>query len=320
MPTQASDSSRRIRSIIDDELRPGVGVLLFSSWESGWPGFLFERRKVVEVGDATRLVCPVPRAVLIASGTLTIAYRAGFAPRRVIAASGSILIWPGDYEVQSLSWTGDCELLEVEIDLAMLQELTGSSARLSVARLTPQLAIHNRQIAALIRGMEAEARGGCLAGSLYGESLSLALAAYVAGRYSTGTRAGESRAGRLSPRQVSMVREHIRANLGSRLSLSELAGVVQLSPHYFSQVFRNSVGATPHEYVLGERIRGAATLLTNSDTPVVQVACMLGFASQSHFADVFHRATAMTPKQYRDARRHSAPRLSFTSPEVRRPA
>ncbi|MDB6091697.1 MAG: hypothetical protein JWN85_4481, partial [Gammaproteobacteria bacterium] len=75
MPTQAFDSSRRIRSIIDDELRPGVGMLLFSSSESGWPGFLFERRHVVEVGDATRLVCPVPRAVLIASGTLRIAYR-----------------------------------------------------------------------------------------------------------------------------------------------------------------------------------------------------------------------------------------------------
>src|ERR1700675_3751286 len=106
MPTQAPDSSRRIRSIIDDELRPGVGVLLFSSWESGWPGFLFERRKVAEGGDATRLASPVARAVLMASGTLTIAYRAGFTPRRVLAASGSIMIWPGDYEVQSLSWTG----------------------------------------------------------------------------------------------------------------------------------------------------------------------------------------------------------------------
>src|SRR5258708_470187 len=164
--TIAPDSSRRIRYIVDDELRPAVGVLLFSSWESGWPGFLFERRQVVEVGDATRLVFPVPSAVLIASGTLTIAYRAGFTPRRVLAASGSIMIWPGDYEVQSLSWTGDCELLEVEIELAMLQELIGSSARLSAAQLTPQLAIHNRQLAALIRGMEAEARGGCLAGSL----------------------------------------------------------------------------------------------------------------------------------------------------------
>jgi AraC family transcriptional regulator len=202
----------------------------------------------------------------------------------------------------------------------MLQALIGSSARLSVTHLMPQLAIHDRQLAALIRGMAAEATSGCLAGSLYGESLSLALAAYVAGRYSTSTRSGESRAGRLSPRQVSMVREHIRANLGSRLSVTELAGVVQLSPHYFSQVFRNSVGATPHEYVLGERIREATTLLTNGDTPVAQVAYMLGFASQSHFADVFHRATAMTPKQYREARRQAAPRLAATSPEIGRPA
>jgi AraC family transcriptional regulator len=305
MSTQAPGSLRRIRSILDDELRPVMGLVLFSSWESRWPGFLFERRQVAGMGDATNLVCPNPRAALITSGTLTIAYRAGVTPHRVLAAPGSTIIWPSDYEVRSFSWTGDCEILEVELNLAMFQVLISGSARLNVAQLTPQLALRDRQLAALILGMEAEVSSGCLAGPLYSESLSLALAAYVAARYSTGTRSEEPRAGRLSQRQVSMVREHIRANLGGPLSLTGLADVVQLSPNYFSQVFRNSVGVTPHKYVLNERIREAATLLANSNTPLAQVAYMLGFASQSHFADTFRRATTMTPKQYRKARRRS---------------
>ena len=318
MPPQAPDSATRICTLINGELQPAVGVLSFSSSQSGWSGFPFERRQVVGVGAASTLVCPVPRAVLVASGTLTIAYRAGLTSRRFSAGSGTTIIWPGDYEIRSYSWMGDCELLEVELNLAKLQQLIASEARPSVAQLTPQLAIRDRQLATLILGMEVEATSGCVAGCLYGESLALALVAYVTGRYSAGTRFEESRASRLSPRQVSMVREHIGANLGGRLSLTELAGVVQLSPNYFSQLFRNSLGVAPHEYVLGERIREAATLLAKGDTPVAQVAYMLGFASQSHFADMFRRATAMTPKQYRAARRHAAPRLPAASPEVRR--
>jgi AraC family transcriptional regulator len=317
MPTQAPDNQGRICSILDGDLRPSPGVLLFSSFKSGWSGFLFERRQIVEVGKATTLVCPFPHAFLVASGSLTFVYRAGSTLRRVLAAPGSTTIWPSDYEVQSVSWTGECELLALEMNLAVLQQVVGSGVRPRVDQLTPQLAIKDRQLAALIRSIEVETMSGCPAGSLYGQALSLALAAYVAGRNSTGARSGGSQAGRLSPRLVSRVRDYIRANLGNRLSVTALAEIVNLSPSYFSEVFKNSIGVAPHEYVLRERIREAATLLTKGDTPVAQVAQMLGFASQSHFADVFRRATAMSPKQYRGARRQAASDLRQFS-EVRR--
>jgi len=85
-----------------------------------------------------------------------------------------------------------------------------------------QLGIRDRQLATLMRAMEAEARAGCPAGPLYGELLSLALAAYVAGRYSVGAPRARPQAGRLSAPQLAIVQEYIRTNLGSRLSLAEL--------------------------------------------------------------------------------------------------
>jgi AraC family transcriptional regulator len=307
MHTEAPNGPRRIEYIVDNELRPGLGVLLRSSLQSGWSGFLFERRQVLGTGVAATMVCPLPRATLVTSGALKVAYRAGFTSGRFLVSSGSTLILPGNYEMRSLCWTSDCELLQVEINVLALRGPMSSNTLLSVVQTTPQLAHRDRQIATLIRGMEAEAMGGCLAGPMYAETLSLTLAAYVAGRYSTGTQSAESGAGRLSPRQVSRVRDHIRANLGSRLSLTELAAVVPLSPYYFSQMFRNAVGAPPHEYVLRERIRAAATLLTTTDIPLAEVASMVGFASQSHFAHRFRRATAMTPRQYRNAPRQAGP-------------
>jgi AraC family transcriptional regulator len=314
---RAYENPRRILSIIEGEPRPTDGVPLFVGAQAGWSGFLLERKEVFG-GYAASFFCPVPRVVLVASGAITIDYRAGLEHHHFIAGSGSVTIWAGNYEITSLTWSGDCELLDVEISPPVLKRLVGGGAPLTAARLTPQLGIRDRQLATLMRAMEAEARAGCPAGPLCGESLSLALGAYVAGRYSVGAPRARPQPGRLSAQQLAVVQEYIRTNLGSRLSLSELAGVVQLSPHHFSLLFRNSVGAAPHQYVLGERIRAAGKLLAGSRTAIARLAQMLGFASQSHFTEAFRRATGPTPKRYREALGQVAPQLPEAGRELRK--
>ena len=317
MPASASESSRRILSIIEGEPRPTEGVPLFLGTEVGWSGFLLERN-AVSAGRRATICFPAPRVTLVASGTITIEYRVGFSRYRFVAALGSVMVWPREYEITSVAWSGDSELLDVEISPSLLKRVMGGGPGLIAARLTPQLGVPDRQLAILIRAMEAEARAGSPAGPLYGQSLSLALAAYVAGRYSEDAPRGTPHSGRLSDRQLALVLEYIRTNLGGRLSLSELAGVVQLSPHHFSLLFGNSVGAAPHQYVLRERIRAAGKLLVGSGTSIAEVAEALGFASQSHFTGVFHRATGLTPKRYREALGQVAPQLQEAAREFRK--
>ena len=48
----------------------------------------------------------------------------------------------------------------------------------------------------------------------------------------------------------------------------------------------------------------AVQLLTGSDKSLQEIAQMLGFSSQSHFGQVFMRATGETPGQYRARRKH----------------
>jgi AraC family transcriptional regulator len=102
--------------------------------------------------------------------------------------------------------------------------------------------------------------------------------------------------------QLQRVLDYIEARLGSDLSLTELAGVAELSPDHFSRAFRNSVGFTPHQYVIRERISAAKRLLAARRTPIAEVALALGFASQSHFTELFHRAVGTTPKRYQQER------------------
>jgi len=302
-------------SVTDGELRPINGQSLFSSSQSGWSGFPLEHYHVVG-GQASTILFPLTRAMMVTMGTIEIEYHAGLDHHRFIAGSGSITIWPGDFEITYPKWSGECQVLSVELNPIGLERLVEVPVALTTARLRPQLGIRDPQPASLMRVMEAEARAGASAGPLYAQSLSIALATYLDGRYGHGSPALQRETGRLSRRQLSTVLEYIRANLGSAISLETLAALVRLSPHHFSLLFRNAVGATPHQYVLGERIAEASRLLAAGSSPLVEIALNVGFANQGHFTNVFRRATGMTPRRYREVHRSSSP----LAPSLRRTA
>jgi AraC family transcriptional regulator len=145
--------------------------------------------------------------------------------------------------------------------------------------------------------MAAEVAQGCPAGAMYGQSLSLALAAYLAGQYSV------KKPNRTPPRQLSAAQAqrvvgYIHANLHCNMHLSDLADLVQLSPRQFFRTFSNSFGTTPHQYIMNKRVAEAKGLLSQGQS-LVEVAALLGFASQSHFCGVFRRATGLSPGRFR---------------------
>jgi AraC family transcriptional regulator len=147
--------------------------------------------------------------------------------------------------------------------------------------------------------MAAEVAQGCPAGKLYGESLSLTLAAYLEGRFSAKQLNRKPVAPRLSNPETRSLVEYIRANLGSELTLTHLASLVDMSPRQFFRLFSNTFGCTPHRYVMNERVARAKEFLS-AGFLLVEIAHTLGFASQSHFTDVFRKATGESPGRFRE--------------------
>lgn len=127
----------------------------------------------------------------------------------------------------------------------------------------------------------------------------MALAARLRARYSRDTVPVGRYGLALSPMQVRRIREYIRKNLASNIGLTELAGQVNLSPHYFSMLFKHSLGVSPHRYVLQERIHEAQRKLPVGRTSISELALNLGFSDQSHFSRAFRKMTGTTPKRYR---------------------
>ena len=67
--------------------------------------------------------------------------------------------------------------------------------------------------------------------------------------------------------------EHVRANLDKPLSVSDLAEIAGFSRAHFSRMFAASEGVPPAEFVLQERMRRAARLLTSHALlPVKEIA------------------------------------------------
>jgi len=224
--------------------------------------------------------------------------RTGKTHYRAVSVPGTLVLVGRGYEQNSLSWSGTREVLFAEVDTQRVRQWTGQENDLSHLLISHQFVIRDPQLSNLLLSMRVEIKAGCPTGKLYGESLSLALAACLLGRYSAKGPKTDRLKARLSPSQLQQVRDYVQVHLESELSLNELASIIQLSPHHFCRLFKNTLDITPHRYVLCERISESKRLLATGRMSLIEVALTLGFADQSHFTEVFRKVTGTTPKRY----------------------
>jgi AraC family transcriptional regulator len=235
------------------------------------------------------------------SGVGKLQVRYGKAVRHLTSLPGRFsLLGPG-FEQKPLAWAGTREMLFVEIGAERLERLMGRDSDSACLSVDPQYAVSDPHVVSLVVNMRDEIRSGCPTGKIYGEALSLALAAYLFRRHSREMGPAGRDGLALSPRQVSRVREYIRTNLPRDIGLAELADQLSLSPHYFSMLFKHALGVSPHQYVLRERVHEAQRLLSAGRMSISEVALSLGFSDQSHFSQAFRKMTGTTPKRYQGA-------------------
>ena len=106
-------------------------------------------------------------------------------------------------------------------------------------------------------------------------------------------------AGDLPPYKLKQAIEYINAHLGENISLLEIAAQVDMSQYYFCRLFKESVGMTPHQYVILQRIERSKYLLLHTKKTILSIADECGFADSSHFAKHFNRRVGVSPGKLR---------------------
>lgn len=91
------------------------------------------------------------------------------------------------------------------------------------------------------------------------------------------------------------VLEHFNENINR----DKMAERVNLSPGYFSNLFRSEVGMSFSDYLIQVRIENAKSLLRRFDLSVEAISKKCGFNSLAHFSRTFKDRCGRSPLKYR---------------------
>jgi AraC family transcriptional regulator len=205
-------------------------------------------------------------------------------------AAESHWVWPADIEVVHVYVTQD----ELATTCRQMYERDATDVELHDVVKADDPAIH--RTAMLIAH---EAAQGAAGSRLMVDSLSCQLSVHILRRHAHILFRDNPGADGLSFSQERAVRNYVHERLQENISLDDLAGTVGLSRYHFARRFRQSTGTTPHEFVLQQRVERAKTLLHRTNTPLLDVACICGFADQSHMTREFRKRVGVTPGRYR---------------------
>jgi len=93
---------------------------------------------------------------------------------------------------------------------------------------------------------------------------------------------------------LSLIRYHYQDDL----SLTDLAGCLNMNSKYFCRFFKEMTQMTPIEYLNYYRIECACEQMMISDKNITEIALSCGFNDVSYFTKVFKKHKGLTPSQY----------------------
>ncbi|MDA8130662.1 MAG: DNA-binding response regulator [Elusimicrobia bacterium] len=102
--------------------------------------------------------------------------------------------------------------------------------------------------------------------------------------------------------KIEHVRGFIEGNCFKKITLSDAAEAVSLTPKYLSKVFRERTGMGFNDYKLKVKMDQARKMLRTSGLTLKQISARLGYANTESFIRQFERIVRTTPTRYRGIR------------------
>lgn len=101
-------------------------------------------------------------------------------------------------------------------------------------------------------------------------------------------------------RELEKVKKYLEIFPENILTIDEMADIAFSSKFNFIRKFKKSIGLTPHQFQIQNRIRKAQKLLEKLSI-TTEVALTTGFYDQSHFIRNFKKIVKMTPLEYQSS-------------------
>ena len=268
-----------------------------SSVPAKWRGIVLENYTVPAV-FIPRHEHPEHFLHLVLRGNVEYQVRTRGRDLRFTSRPGTLFLLPRG-TVDEINWRGPTQRIAVAVHPRLLTNALEETAHVDDFELTEHWNLIDRHLSALLLEMTADLEDDSPAGRLYGESLANTLAVYLLNRYAVRRIRPVACKGGLPGYCLKRVLDFIAEKSQEDISLSQLAAIADMSPHYFSQLFKQSTGRAPYHYVLLKRIERAKEQLCNPKCSVTEAALGAGFGNPSHFARVFRQLVGTTPSRFR---------------------
>lgn len=100
-------------------------------------------------------------------------------------------------------------------------------------------------------------------------------------------------------RPIRIVKQFAAKHYGEPLTLEQVSALANLSPAYFSTVFKKDTGMTFLEYLSKIRMDAAKQLLKETSCTVADICQQVGYSDVKYFTKTFTKYSGLKPNEYR---------------------
>ena len=273
--------------------------LLLSSQEAGWNNIYLEFHRQPS-GEIPRVYCQKHSLCIKTHGNQGKSARwLDDRFQSQCMANGDVLIVPENISYQG-QWSNLIEFILLGIEPKLVQHIAYESIDPEKIEILPTFPKPDPLIYQIAIALKTTLLNNKFASSLYAETMANALSVHLLQNYSTRKFTLQEYTDGLPKHKLRQVVDYIKEHLEQNLSINELAKLLQMSPHYFGRLFKQSMEITPYQYILQCRVEKAKVLLPKKELTIADIAQRVGFAHQSHLNHHFKRIVGVTPKQFRD--------------------
>ncbi|MBD1853189.1 helix-turn-helix transcriptional regulator [Cyanobacteria bacterium FACHB-502] len=274
------------------------GTVISSSAHLGWRGITVELHSLPPAEYPEHYVQGHRLAVVHRGKPITYEWKEGNRwNTRQIQPGFFFLQSHGD--VNAPRWFETFETMAIALDPAFVAKSFRDTIQPERIQLRERRAEFDPIVAKFAHQFGCELEQGCYGGSLYGESLALAFSLHLLEQHSDQTTSLPRPRGQLSSLQLRETIDYIHTHSSEELSLVQLADDLNLSVFHFSRLFKTTIGLSPYQYVLQNRVERAKKLIMISPHPsLTEIALQVGFYDQTHFGKAFKRVVGISPKAF----------------------
>ena len=101
---------------------------------------------------------------------------------------------------------------------------------------------------------------------------------------------------------IETAKNYINNNYHKDISLDDVSREVNISPYYFSKLFKETTGENFIEYLTNLRMDKAKELLQTTECSMKEICVKTGYSDPNYFSRSFKKNVGVTPTEYKENR------------------